>query len=107
MRRGSFAVSFTPAARADLQRLLDFLIDRAIDAEALMQALATIDALETEVQTRLSKTPSLYRHADGDTMLRELVVAAPGHGYLALYEITDARQVTVIAVRHQLEDDYL
>jgi plasmid stabilization system protein ParE len=107
VKRGGFAVRFTPTARADLQRLLDFLIDRAAHTDALTQALATIDALEAEVQTRLSQTPYLYRHAEGDPLLRELVVAGPAQGYLALYEITDAQQVTVIAVRHQLEDDYL
>lgn len=107
MTRGNFEVRFTPDAQADLQRLLDFLIDRATDFEALEAALATIDELQAEVQARLAMTPYLYRHADGDPMLRELVVSSTARGYLALYDITDARQVTVIAVRHQLEDDYL
>lgn len=107
MKQGPFAVRFTPAARADLQRLLDFLIDRATVVDELAVALERIDALEHEVLTRLATTPCLYRPAEGNPLLRELVVPSAGRGYLALYEITDARQVTVIAVRHQLEDDFL
>lgn len=107
MKPGTFAVRFTPAAQADLQRLLDFLIDRATHDDELVEALARIDRLEEEVLTRLSATPHLYRPADGGPMLRELVVPTAGRGYLALYEISAANQVTVLAVRHQLEDDYL
>lgn len=107
MKRGGFTVRFTPQARADLRRLLDFLMDRATDVDQLVLALSTIDALEVEVQQRLTATPYLYRHADGDPLLRELVITTPTRGFLALYEITDAGQVTVLAIRHQLEDDYL
>ncbi|WP_374659076.1 type II toxin-antitoxin system RelE/ParE family toxin [Inhella sp.] len=107
MKPAGFAVRFTAQARADLQRLLDFLIDRARQAEDLGVALDTIDALEVEIRHRLASTPYLYRHPGPGSQLRELVIPAAGNGYLALYDITDARQVTVIAVRHQLEDDYL
>lgn len=107
MMRASFGVRFTPAARDDLDRLLDFLIESARHPEDLDRALLTIDRLEAEILQRLSTTPYLYRHAQGDPMLRELVVITPSRGYLALYEITSATQVVVIAVRHQLEDDYL
>jgi plasmid stabilization system protein ParE len=36
--------------------------------------------------------------------LRELLI--PHGGYVALFEIEDASTVTILAVRHQLEDDY-
>jgi len=35
-----------------------------------------------------------------------LLIPFRGAGYVALYEIKDADHVTVLAVRHQLEDDY-
>jgi plasmid stabilization system protein ParE len=38
--------------------------------------------------------------------LRELVISFGGAGYVALFEIEDNETVTVLAVRHQREDDY-
>lgn len=42
-----------------------------------------------------------------DSFLRELIISFSASGYVALFEIEDARTVTVLAVRHQREDDYL
>ena len=39
-------------------------------------------------------------------LLRELLIYFGAAGYVALFEITDGSNVTVIAVRHQREDDY-
>ena len=39
-------------------------------------------------------------------MLRELLVGYGESGYVALFEIEDARTVTVLAVRHQRESDF-
>jgi hypothetical protein len=39
--------------------------------------------------------------------VRELLIPSSACGYVALYDIPNAQQVTAIAVRHQLEDDYL
>ena len=57
--------------------------------------------------TRLAKAPWLYRPAIAGGGLRELVMGGPGGGYVALYDIPSDRQVTILSVRHQLEDDYL
>jgi plasmid stabilization system protein ParE len=38
--------------------------------------------------------------------LRELTIAFGVSGYVALFEIDGAKTVTVLAVRHQREDDY-
>jgi len=43
---------------------------------------------------------------DGSPFLRELVIPFGGAGYVALFEVEDQRTVTVLAVRHQREDDY-
>ena len=54
--------------------------------------------------------PFVYRKAGGEQVkspfLRELLIPFRGAGYVALYEITDAAHVDVLAVRHQREDDY-
>ena len=44
--------------------------------------------------------------AGGDVLLRELLIGFGAAGYVALFEIEDAQTVTVLAVRHQREDDY-
>ena len=38
--------------------------------------------------------------------LRERVISFGSGGYVALFEVKDAEKVTVLAVRHQREDDY-
>lgn len=107
MKHGPFEVRFADQAREDLMRLLDFLLERAEVEEDLQAAFDTVKAMEREVLTRLAFAPTLYRPAHGHPMLRELVVSGPAGGYLALFDITNERQVTVLALRHQLEDDYL
>lgn len=107
MSEEGFRVVLADGARADLKRLLLHALMQARYAEDLLRARGAIHALREQIVQRLGRTPYLYRHAPGDLHLRELVVPGPGAGYVALYDITDSRQVTVIAVRHQLEDDYL
>jgi plasmid stabilization system protein ParE len=38
--------------------------------------------------------------------VRELVIPFGGAGYVALFEIDDKGSVTILAVRHQREDDF-
>jgi plasmid stabilization system protein ParE len=38
--------------------------------------------------------------------LRELIIPFGSAGYVLLFEIGDAESVTILAVRHQREDDY-
>jgi hypothetical protein len=39
--------------------------------------------------------------------LRGLLISFGSAGYVALFEIEDAQTVTILAVRHQREEDYL
>jgi hypothetical protein len=39
-------------------------------------------------------------------LLRELVIPFGSAGYVALFEIESFSTVTILAVRHQREDDY-
>lgn len=107
MTAARYRVVIAPSARLDLDRLLDHLLDRAQYAEDTDVALGAVAHLEQEVLIRLGREPHLYRPAQGQAVLHELVVAGPSGGYVALFDIPNAQQVTVLAIRHQLEDDYL
>jgi len=38
--------------------------------------------------------------------LRELIISFGANGYVALFEIEDSQTVTVLAIRHQREEDF-
>lgn len=55
----------------------------------------------------LHSFPFSTRKADTDNgLLREMLISFGNSGYVALYEIEDEHTVTILAVRHQREDDY-
>ena len=43
---------------------------------------------------------------DGNPFMRELIIPFGSSGYVALFEIENRQTVTVLAVRHQREEDY-
>ena len=103
----SFRVRLTRGAEADLDRLFDFVLERELardggDLALLEQAIA---ALRAGVAT-LKTSPFTCRKAGQSPFLRELIIPFGRSGYVALFEIEDASNVVVVAVRHQLEDDY-
>ena len=101
----SFAVRYSQSARDDLARLYDYLLDRATTVEDLDLAERALGAITGAVES-LKRSPFIYRKADDDPFLRELLIPFASSGYVALFEIEDAATVTILAVRHQLEDDY-
>ncbi len=108
MRAAAYAVQFTPAAEEDLLRLADFLLARAQDLDELRQVEDTVLALRHAIEGQLATMPWSFRKASPGTRTtrRELVVPAGASGYVALYEIESAARVQVLAIRHQLEQDY-
>jgi plasmid stabilization system protein ParE len=102
----SFVVELSPTAEEDLERLFDFLIDRAETTEDLDRAQAAIDAIRATAQHRLAITPFSFRKAVQNPAQRELIIPFTGSGYVAMYEIVSASKVAVLAVRHQREEDY-
>ncbi len=97
----SYRVRYTRAAREDLVRLYRFWLDEDLDTAE--RALATIRQSLTILQT----FPFTCRKVDArNPFLRELIVSFGASGYVALFEIEDDRQVTILAIRHQREDDY-
>lgn len=97
----TYRVRFTASAADDLQRLFDFLAEKDLVA-ATRSRQAIGDALDF-----LKAFPFSCRKASPENpFLRELVIGFGSYGYVALFEIEDAKTVTVLAVRHQREDDY-
>ncbi len=102
----SFVVQLSPTAEADLERLFDFLLDRAETAEGLDRAQTAIDVIRATLLQQLAVTPFSFRKAAQDPAQRELIIPFGGTGYVALYEIVSISKVVVLAVRHQREEDY-
>ena len=102
----SFEVRYSAFARDDLIRLYNFLLDRATSVDELDVAEQALAAIRAGVET-LRRSPFIYRKAGGDPFVRELLIPFGHSGYVALFEVEDSSTVTILAVRHQLEDDYL
>jgi plasmid stabilization system protein ParE len=100
-----FDVRHAPEAEDDLLRLYDHLVERVETTDQLSVAVSAIAAIRSGMES-LSRHPFLYRKHDDDPLLRELLIPFGTSGYVALYRILDAGRVLVLAVRHQIEDDY-
>jgi plasmid stabilization system protein ParE len=99
----SYRIRFTLQAEDDLLRLFDFLLEQdiAVAARAETAIYKGVEVLEL--------FPYSCRKADieyGNPFLRELLIPFGVAGYVVLFEIEDDKTVTIIAVRHQREDDY-
>ena len=101
----SFTVRYSAAARADLKRLYAYRLERATTIENLAIADDALAALETAIES-LSRAPFIYRKAADSAFVPEMLISFGGFGCVALFEIEDKTRVTILAVRHQLEDDY-
>lgn len=97
-----YRVRLTIEALDDLKRLQAFLIGK--DPVAAARA---VDAIERSFEL-LEYSPFSCRKAwPGDRpLLRELVIPFGTAGYVALFEIDGPGHVTILAVRHQREEDY-
>jgi len=97
----SYRVRYTRAARDDLRQLYGFLLEK--DIQAARQAREAI----RKSLVLLQDFPFSCRKADPDKpLLREMVIPFGTSGYVALFEIDDNETVTILALRHQREDDY-
>lgn len=99
----NFRVRFTEEARDDIECLYDFLLQQAAGDFAVAER--ALQAIRDGV-TVLELAPLSCRKAlPGNPFLRELVIGFGASGYVALFEVEDAQTVTVLAIRHQREDD--
>lgn len=100
----SFRIRFTEEAEADLVRLYQFMLER--DGADLALAERALDAIRKAFRS-LEFMPFSFRKAtSGNPFLREIVIPFGASGSVALYEIENEETVTILAVRHQREDDY-
>ena len=96
-----YQVRYTKAAKDDLLWLYEFLVEN--DLEAARRAL---DAIRKSIDL-LQDFPFTCRKASPDNpFLREMVIGFGDGGYVALFEIESENIVTILAVRHQREEDY-
>ena len=102
-----FKVRLTRGAQADLDRLFDFVLERELarDGGDLTLPEQAIASLRAGIAT-LETSPFTCRKTGQSPFLRELIIPFGRSGYVALFEIEDASNVVVVAVRHQIEDDY-
>jgi plasmid stabilization system protein ParE len=99
-----FKVRFTEEALADLEQLYDFLLQR--EAGDWRVAEAALEAIRSGMALLETSPFSCRKATPGDSFLRESIIAFGSSGYVALFEIDDVRTVTVLALRHQREEDY-
>lgn len=97
----SYRVRYTKSAKEDLKRLFQFLLDK--DPQTAQRALEAI----TKSIDFLKDFPFACRKATPEnSFLREMLITFGNSGYVALFEIDDHNTVTILAMRHQREDDY-
>lgn len=100
----TFDVRFTEEAQADIERLYDSLLQHC--EGDWTPAERALDAIGHGVGLLRTSPFSCRKALPDNPFLRELVIGFGVSGYVALFEIEDAATVTVLAVRHQREDDY-
>lgn len=100
----SCRVRFTEEAENDLVRRYEFVLARN-EADWVLPERA-LEAIRNGLRS-LALSPFSFRKAmTNNPFLREIVIPFGASGYVALYEIEPEETVTILAVRHQREDDY-
>ena len=98
-----FKIRFMEEALTELERLYEFALAR--DDGDWTTAERAPDAIRDGLGLLGSSPFSCRKAAPDNTFLRELIIAFGASGYVTLFEIDGAKTVTVLAVRHQREDD--
>ncbi len=94
-------IVFAGEALADLERILDFNLER--DPSTALQHINRI----REAILILEAHPEIGRAITGSFPLRELVISHGNTGYIALYEHSPTEGlVRIAAIRHQREAGY-
>lgn len=100
----TYRVRFTEDAENDLVRLYEFVL--AQDEADWQLAERALEAIRNAIRS-LELTPFSFRKAiPGNPFLREIVIPFGASGYVALFEIDNEETVTILALRHQREEDY-
>lgn len=97
----SYQVRYTKAAKEDIVQLYGFLVEQ--DIAAARKALA---AIEKGVEFLQDFPFTCRKAAPENPLIREMIISFGARGYVVLFEIENNETVTILAVRHQREDDY-
>lgn len=101
----TYNVRFTKDAEDDIVRLYEFILARD-DGDWLLAERA-LKAIKMAVNN-LQFSPFSHRKViAGNSFIRELIIPFGATGYVALFEIESDVLVTILAIRHQREDDYI
>jgi plasmid stabilization system protein ParE len=93
-------IIYSEQARLDLNRLFVFLAEKEI--EVAQRAMLEID---TSISKQLSKNPKICREIGHG--LREFIIRFGRSGYIALFDYKEEKDIVeILAIRHQLENDY-
>jgi len=97
-----YRVRLTRTAQSDLIRLFRFFED---NDSASQRHLAQVLTLAFR---SLGRLPFASRMAgeQTDPTLRELVIPFGSRGYVLLFRVSDRNTVSILAARHQREEDY-
>jgi len=97
----SYQVRYTREAKEDIERLFAFLLER--DIQSTRHAKIAI----AKAMRFLEDFPFSCRKSSPDNpFLREMLIPFGNSGHVALFEIEDKKTVTILAIRHQREEDY-
>jgi plasmid stabilization system protein ParE len=97
----SYQIRYSKSAKEDLFGLYGFLVEQDLAA-----ARKALDTIRKGVEF-LREFPFTCRKATPeDPLLREMIISFGARGYVALFEIEDNKTITILAVRHQREEDF-
>lgn len=97
----SYRLRVSEAAQEDIERLLEFLA-----ANDLPSAIRAREAIEKAYEF-IEFMPFACRKADeSNSFMREAIISFGAAGYVALFEVEDDKTVTILAIRHQREEDF-
>ncbi|UHS60646.1 type II toxin-antitoxin system RelE/ParE family toxin [Agrobacterium vaccinii] len=97
----TYQIFLADKARDDIMRLYRYLLD--YDKYAAQRAY---DAIQ-KGNNALGDFPMSFRKVDPvNPFLRELIIPFGSSGYVVLFEVETSEKITILAIRHQREDDY-
>jgi plasmid stabilization system protein ParE len=97
----SYQVRYTRAAKEDMVCLYDFLLEKDISA-----ARKALDAIHKGIEFLQDFPFTCRKVVPENPLLREMIISFGARGYVVLFEIEDNETVTILAMRHQREEDY-
>lgn len=97
----NYRVRYTRVAQEDLLRLYASLLESDVAA-----AGSALEAVKKSLLLLQDFPFTCRKTAPENPFWREMVIPFGSSGYVALFEIEAERIVTLLAVRHQREEDY-